>query len=168
MIKLFPCIYSPVLIYERYKRKKIPQHGRYRLCEKHRQTCTLHTAEWCVANIEEISLQRKKTVWSTVINSHESIHLLYRLIVPVLILVSLLRSCSNEITLPILWMYSGFTDIMHIMHIMFLYYRSVTFICQLPGNELPGLKRMIWGSFASTYPDTAIPTVTMLLYFSAS
>ena len=40
--------------------------------------------------------------------------------------------------------------------------------CQLPGNELPGLKRMIQGSFASTYPDTAIPTVTMLLYFSAS
>ena len=39
---------------------------------------------------------------------------------------------------------------------------------QLPGNELPGLKRMIQGSFASTYPDTAIPTVTMLLYFSAS
>ena len=40
--------------------------------------------------------------------------------------------------------------------------------CQLPCNELPGLKRMIQGSFASTYPDTAIPTVTMLLYFSAS
>ena len=39
---------------------------------------------------------------------------------------------------------------------------------QLPGNELPGLKRMIQGSFASTYPDTAIPTVTMLLFFSAS
>ncbi len=39
---------------------------------------------------------------------------------------------------------------------------------QLPGNELPGLKRMIQGTFASTYPDTAIPTVTMLLYFSAS
>ncbi len=45
---------------------------------------------------------------------------------------------------------------------------TVTVECQLPGNELPGLKRMIQGSFASTYPDTAIPTVTMLLYFSAS
>ena len=45
---------------------------------------------------------------------------------------------------------------------------TVTVECQLPSNKLPGLKRMIQGSFASTYPDTAIPTVTMLLYFSAS
>ena len=46
--------------------------------------------------------------------------------------------------------------------------RVTGIVRQLPGNELPGLKRMILRSLASTYPDTAIPTATMSLCSSTS